>query len=129
MKNITQLITNQKAFRKRHGVTLDQIIAAEKLLGLKFSDEYKEYLSSFGAASIYVHEFTGICDAERLNVITVTKEEKEFNTFVPQEFYVIEQLNIDGIVIWQSKDGSLYESIPDGTFKKIFNSLAEYIES
>lgn len=129
MKNITQLIPEKKNFRKRQGVTENQIKKSETLLNLEFSDEYKEYLSAFGAASIYGHEFTGICDTERLNVVTVTNEEKGFNPFVPQEFYVVEQLNIDGIVIWQSKEGALYQSIPNGAFEKICESLVEYIES
>lgn len=129
MNSFTQLFSEKKSFRKRQGVTEYQIKEAEKLLELEFSEEYKEYLIAFGAASIYGHEFTGICDAPRLNVVTVTKEEKEFNHFVPQEFYVIEQLNIDGVVIWQCKDGAVYQSIPNGTLEKICESLSEYIES
>lgn len=127
MNNITKLLAEKKAFRKRQGVTEDQIKETEKFLGIEFSREYKEYLLAFGAASIYGHEFTGICDAERLNVVAVTKEEKNFNPFVPQEYYVIEQMNIDGIVIWQCKDGAVYQSIPNGTFEKICESFLEYI--
>lgn len=125
--NFTKLLSEKKAFRKRESVAGNEIVEAEKVLEVKFAEEYKEYLCSFGAASIYGHEFTGICDVERLNVVAVTKEERELNPFVPQEFYVVEQLNIDGIVIWQSEDGSIFMSMPSNIFKKINESLLEYI--
>lgn len=125
--NFTNLISEKQAFRKRKSATAKVIMEAEKLLGVKFAEEYKEYLSNFGSASIYGHEFTGICDIERVNVVDVTKEERKLNTFVSQEFYVVEQLNIDGIVIWQSRDGSVFMSMPSNVFKKINESLSEYI--
>ena len=46
----------------------EQIADAENELKLKFSEDYKEYLSTFGAATFYGKELTGICSSERLSV-------------------------------------------------------------
>ena len=58
----------------------------------------------------------------------VTKEEREKMPDVPQSWYVIEQAHIDGIVIWQSGDGDIYQTIPGYNPQKIADSLAEYID-
>lgn len=41
--------------------------------------------------------------------------------------YVIENLDIDGIVIWQDTKGAIYE-MQNGKYKKINKSLADYIK-
>ena len=42
--------------------------------------------------------------------------------------YVIENLNIEGVVIWQDSKGTIYQSRPNHEPKKINKSLAEYVE-
>ena len=44
----------------------EQIADAENELKLKFSEDYKEYLSTFRAATFCGKELTGICSSERL---------------------------------------------------------------
>ena len=105
----------------------DLIIIAETKLNLKFSKEYNNYLRKYGAVILDNHEITGICDIPRLNVINVTKEERKYNPFVPDDWYVIEQANIDGIVIWQNQVGEIYQTFPNGTIIKIADSLCDYI--
>ena len=51
----------------------EQIADAENELKLKFSEDYKEYLSTFGAATFCGKELTGICSSERLSVVAVTQ--------------------------------------------------------
>lgn len=75
---------------------------------------------------IYGHELTGICKAARLNVVDVTQDERQYNS-VPVDWYVIEQTNIDGIVIWQTASGTIYETCPGSEADKICDSLEEYI--
>lgn len=53
------------------GVSVERIKLAEELLNVEFTNEYKEYLSAFGVASANAHEFTGICQSPRLNVVDV----------------------------------------------------------
>lgn len=111
-----------------NGVENFQIVEAEKLLNVKFSDEYKHYLSSIGVASADGHEFTGITPIERLHVVNVTLEERKNNPKVPPNMYVIEQANIDGIVIWQSENGEIYQTMPNAKPIRLCDSLSEYID-
>ena len=128
MSAFTDKFSKMKAFRSRTPASAEQIKEAEVALGLSFAKEYKEYLSTFGCASIYGHEFTGICSASRLNVVTVTDEQKSFDAGIPDDWYVIEETNIDGIVIWQNTKGIVYAKSPNGSPEKIVKSFSEYIE-
>ena len=107
----------------------DQVVQAETALGLKFSEDFRKYVREFGVASFFDHELTGICEHKRLNVIDVTLEEREYSPGISRDWYVVEQTNFDGIVIWQSKDGTIYQSAPNATPQKKYDSLAEYIGS
>ena len=105
-----------------------EIESAENELDLKFASEYKEYLLAFGTASYYGHELTGICAKDSsINVVDVTLEERAFFTNVSKEWYVIEQIHIDGIVIWQDEKGCIYEATPQ-KIVLLYNSLKEYVE-
>lgn len=42
-------------------------------------------------------------------------------------YYVVEQANIDGIVIWQASDGKVYQTNPKLKPLQIAESLSEYI--
>ena len=125
MKDIVAILQEQNFFRAIGPVTADQIKEAEQELGLKFSDEYRQYIKNLGVATFEGHEFTGICSFKRLNVVNVTKEEREYHPEIPSDWYVVEQLNIDGMVIWQTRDGSIYLN---GS-KKMADSLAEYVRT
>lgn len=116
-----------KSFKSQTSAKSNEINDAENKLNLHFSTEYKEYLSLHGCASIYGHEFTGIGFSERTDVVTVTLEERERHT-VPNDWYVVEQAHIDGIVIWQSSEGSIYQTTPENSAVKLCDSLARYIE-
>lgn len=126
-KFVDKLATMQ-SFRKRKAISKEQIKNAEVSLELEFSKEYKDYLAECGVASIYGHEFTGICNSARLDVVTVTWEERNNNQKIPNDLYVVEQIDIDGIVIWQSKSGVIYQSQPNMKPVQICDSLYEYIE-
>ncbi len=128
MSNIASKMAKLQSFRHRIPVDSDLISSAEKELGVIFSPEYMEYLKEFGAASYYGHELTGICKSSRLNVVDVTITERENNPIVPKNWYVIEQANIDGIVIWQAETGEIYQTAPNAVPLKLYDSLGEYIE-
>ena len=82
---------------------------------------------TIGNMSLPGHELTGVCGSKRLNVVPVTLEERS-NTTVPLDWYVLEQANIDGIVLWQDKSGAVYQTAPHIKPRKLCGSLAEYIE-
>ena len=129
MKDIVELLKSKELLNETNIVQEDAICEAEDSLSLRFSDEYKKYVSELGFAVYEDHELTGICKGKRLNVVDVTKTEREIAPDVPDDWYVIEQLNIEGIVIWQSSMGEIYQTTPNCEPKKICDSLSEYIES
>lgn len=126
--NIVELINSKEDLLSLKPLPADMINKAEKELGLKFNDEYIEYVKNFGAVVFEGHEITGVCEANRLNVVKVTEEERKYNNFVPNDWYVIESLGIDGVVVWQNENGEIYQTIPNGNIEKIYDSLYEYIE-
>lgn len=107
----------------------EAIKRAEKELNLKFASEYKEYLGEFGSVLADDIEITGIAKSKNRNVVAVTLREWELNPQVEHNLYVVENLGIDGIIIWQDESGRVYESTPNNKPKKIADSLADYIES
>lgn len=127
MNDFIKKIKLMPNFISGNGVESFQIVEAENILNLKFSDEYKHYLSSMGVASADGHEFTGITPIERLNVVNVTLDERKNYPQIPTNLYVIEQTNIDGIVVWQSKTGEVYQTAPNSEPTKLCDSFSEYI--
>ena len=73
------------------------------------------------------HELTGICKSERLSVIDVTLSERKDSCDECKEWYVVEQIHMDGIVIWQSSTGKVYRTLFGQMPLKICDSLLEYI--
>ena len=127
MADLISYMKNMAAFRSRGAATSREISSAESKLQLHFSEEYKKYLSEFGVASVYGHEFTGICSAQRLNVVTVTQEERAISLNASPFLYVIEQANIDGVTIWQDEAGNIYQNAYGSAFTKIASSMLEYL--
>ncbi len=102
---------------------------AENQLGIRFADDYKDYLLAFGTASFNGRELTGICDSERLNVVSATEKARCFYHSFPYNVYVIEEMGFDNIIIGQDTSGNIYSFGPDETAKKIAGSLYEYLFS
>lgn len=126
---LSELIRQNAPLFVYGAVSQASIHEAEQELSLIFSNEYANYVAEFGAAIWDGHEFTGLCDGKRLDVITITKEQRKLNEFIPNDWYVIECLDIDGIVLWQETDGTVYATVPNSMPKKIANSIAEYIQN
>ncbi len=116
-----------KNVKPRGGVELDEILKAETDLGVKFSAEYKSYLLKYGEVSCYGHELTGICKIKRLSVVDATKEVKQNGYQVPDGYYVIEELHIDGIVYFQNSKGEIYSIQPNSEPILVYKSIREYL--
>lgn len=101
---------------------------AEKELNVTFSKEYTDYLEQFGVSIFNGHELTGLCDGKRLDVVRITQEQKKINQYIPSDWYVVECLDIDHVVIWQDSDGAVYETFLNTKARKIADSLVEYIK-
>ena len=127
VKNIVSLINSLSDLLSLKPATANQINDAELQLGVGFANEYKEYLSAFGAIMADGIELSGIAKSEHRNVIALTKKEWELNSKVPHIMYVVEDTCVDGIVIWQDTNGMIYQTSPNSAPKQISSTLYDYI--
>lgn len=109
--------------------TEEDVKNVETALELSLANDYKEYVCTYGAILADKVELTGIAKSKNRNVVQVTKKEWELNDKIEHNLYVIENIGIDGLIIWQDGSGKIYESRPNHRATKIANSLAEYLES
>lgn len=128
MKKILHVLSKKKDVIIGEAASKESIDLAQQMLGIRFAEEYVEYLLKYGFACYEGHELTGLCKAKRLNVIEVTKKEREDNSGDMQKAYVVEQTHIDGIVIWQTASGEIYQTQPFSAPVKIYDSLYEYVK-
>lgn len=123
-------MTIADAFQKKDdlltgkGTAEKNILEAERKLGLSFAVDYREYLKKYTLAMYDGHELTGLGNSERTNVVSVTNQQKQVHSDIPEDWYVLEEANIDGIIIWQDFGGNIYINK-----KLLCSSLAEYIEN
>ena len=127
MSSIKDAFGSRKSFLAGNGVSPEQIWQAEKKLGLTFAPEYREYLSTYGIAAFDGHELTGITKSDRLNVVAVTKKAKERYSDIPADYYVVEQVGVEELIVWQSGSGEIYGCAPNYKLEKICNSLHDYV--
>lgn len=127
MTDIVKLIRMQPDLCIMEGASAESIKTAEQKLGLQFASDYRKYVATFGAISFGNHELTGICNSKRLAVVDVTIKERS-KAEVPSDWYVVEQANIDGVVIWQDASGTIYQTSPGAKKHRLCESLAAYIE-
>ena len=122
-KNENAISTADSVISYKPDTTVDsfETLSDPRLPGYMESVVYSEILNNS-------HELTGICDFPRLNVVAVTMEQRQLNPHVPQNCYVIEQANVDGIAIWQSSDGLVFQSCPNTPLLQIADALSDYIQ-
>lgn len=125
--NILSIIEKLPEMQYFFSASEEDVFKAEKELNLVFADEYKKYLLAFGAVQSDIIAISGIIDDYDYNVVNLTKKLKLSNKNIPDNFYVIEDVGVDGLVIWQSSDGTIYQSIPNSKPVKIFGSLSEFL--
>jgi hypothetical protein len=128
MSDFLKSLSSFPDFHALKGADEKRIQAAERELGVVFSQDYREYLSEFGLMDVNGHEFTGICDSPRLNVVEVTKSDRQYISGIPSNWYVLEEAYIDGIIIWQDENGSVYFSAPNRKPYKLADSMIGYLK-
>lgn len=129
MSKIIEVIESLPDLISVGAATKMDVIAAENDLALQFSEEYKEYLYKFGAVLADDTELTGIAKSKNRNVICVTQREWEMNPLISHDLYVVENIGIEGIIIWQDAKGKVYQSLPNKRAEYIAESLADYLAS
>lgn len=109
------------------GCSEGDIRRAEKLLRLKFPNEYREYMLEFGSITFKGVELTGLNITGHLNVVNATLQERKFNPDFPKNIFIIENLGIDSIFIVGDEKGSIYKLQYDKMIK-ISSSFTEYLQ-
>ncbi|MBQ8940983.1 MAG: SMI1/KNR4 family protein [Firmicutes bacterium] len=127
MKDIIDIISSNSDIIHGNPVSEIEIQKAEEILKVKFFEDYSCYVKNFGCMAIDGREFTGISKLPNYDVVTITTTQKQYNGNIPSDWYVVEQLNIDGIVIWQSSTGEIYQTGSNTEPLKICDSFTEYI--
>ena len=127
--NVSDTIKQIPGYIGSNGRSEEEIVNAEKELATSFANDYREYLENIGLACFESRELTGLTKTARLDVVSVTKEQRMLNQRVPRNWYVIEETHLDGIVIWQSPNGEIYQAAADTPGRKIYCSLMDYVSA
>ncbi len=128
MKTITsEFLSSLKGFSCTGKPDIALVGKAEADLGLTFAEDYKALTTQYGAISYYRHNLSGISPYPGNDVVSLTKENRTYNSKVPMNLYVVEEAHIDGIVIWQDSSGRIYQTQPNTAPKLIFDCLYDYI--
>ena len=127
MDSIVEVIRKADSAYYGEGIPMENIAEAESKLHLKFAKDYTEYLNAFGIAAVNGHELTGLDSDDRVNVVTVTLQNRDKAVQDLGKYYVIEESNIDGLVVWQDQSGKVFVFTDDGNLFPLCNSLVEYI--
>lgn len=125
--DLIQLIQSLEGVRFLKPATNEEISRAQRMLRLRFAEDYTRYVAKFGAFSANGIEFTGVTPHKRLSVVTVTMQERELNPNIPDDMYVVENVGIDGLIILQDGTGAVYSVQPLRKPVKIHENLADYI--
>lgn len=128
MSEILEKINEYGVLTYGQPVKLEEIIRAERELGLTFADEYCQYVAEYGAIRICGLALTGVTGLSVNDVVEITKEERKYNKNIPSNMYVVEEFGVDSIVILQDEKGYIYICSPNHRISKIFDSLAAYVE-
>lgn len=129
MSKIIEIINSLENLLALKSASVEDVENVEIELALPLAEEYKEYLLEFGAIMADDIELTGIAKSKNRDVVQVTKREWAANNKIKHNLYVVENIGIDGIIIWQDGSGKVYESRPNHGATKIADSLTEYLDS
>ena len=129
MNPIVETLKERKLdFIAGKGASEESVQQAETEAGAVFAPDFRSCLLAFGIFAYDGHEFTGISSTPRLSVVEVTKKQRALNSNIPNGWYVIEEANIDGIVIWQATDGSIYATAFNAPPVKYANNMMEFLQ-
>lgn len=129
MSKIIDVINGLENLLPLRSATTEAVENVERELALTLAEEYKEYLLKYGAIMADDVDLTGVAKSPNRDVVQVTRREWRANRKIPHDLYVVENVGIEGIIIWQDGSGKIYESSSGNSAKQIANNLAEYLES
>lgn len=129
MSKIIEVINSLNNLLPLKPASIEDVEGIEIELALPLAKDYREYLLEFGAVMADDVELTGFAKSKNRDVVQVTKREWAANNKVPHSLYVVENLGIDGVIIWQDGSGKVYESRPNHGATIIADNLVSYLDS
>ena len=127
MSNIVEKIKKIPSLYHAKGCSTRQIKEAQSILGLEFPEDYIDYVKAYGAISFYGTEWTGLNIDDYINVVEVTKQERNMNPDFPNDCFVIENQGIDGIITAVNEKGQVFY-IQYNKKEFLCDSLCEYLD-
>ena len=127
MKTIIEKINTIENLYHAKGCTYKQINDAQEELGITFPDDYIDILREYGAISFYGTEWTGLNVDDYLNVVSVTKKEREMNSSFPSDCFVLENQGIDGLIVICNEAGEVF-NLQYSKIEKIHDSISGYLD-
>ena len=127
MSAIMDAFASKPSLLAGKGAPAEQISQAEQDLGLSFSEEYREYLSSYGIVAFDGHEMTGLSKSKRLDVVSVTADARNRYPDLPSDLYVIEETGVEELIILQNATGEVFGCAPNYPLEKVCDSLSDYV--
>lgn len=127
MSSIIEKIKKIEKLYHAKGCTFKQIKDAQSELGITFPEDYMNIVKEYGAISFYGTEWTGLNVDDYLNVVFVTKKEREMNSSFPSDCFVLENQGIDGLIVICNEAGEVF-SLQYSKIEKIHDSIASYLD-
>ena len=127
MDNIINFITNTKGITTSTPVLPELIVESQKLLRVRFSEDYKEMLLNFGALMYHGNTILGLNPEHKYDCVSVTIDMKEFDEDIPANMYVIMMADIDSLLFLQDECGNVYKHFPMQGFQLIANNLEDFL--
>lgn len=123
--DIVSVVESGSSLYKGKGVSETEITKAEIELKVSFADDFRAFLVHYGYAMINGHEILGL--GESPDVVEATKAERTKGHDIDDGWYVVEELNIDGIVVWQEASGAIYQTVASARRVPVARNLSEYL--
>ena len=127
MNGIVEKIKKVDKLYHAKGCTTIQLKEAQRELGLEFPEEFIDYVKEYGAISFYGTEWTGLNVGGYLNVVEVTKRERELNSAFPTDCFVLENQAIDGLITAVNENGNVF-TIQYDKKTPLCDSISEYLD-
>ncbi len=127
-EEIIKAVNSLHSLFTKEPATADEIEKAEKKLGVKFAEDYKQLLMEFGWVESSEITLNTVSDKIMSNVVKDTEFLRETKLMeIPDNMYAICNFGIDLIFFLQDENGYIYEISPYTELRKINDSLVEFI--
>lgn len=127
MDSIIEKISKIENLYHAKKCSLAQVRKAQEDLNIIFPGDYVDIVREYGAISFYGTEWTGLNVDDYLNVVSVTKQERDINQSFPSDCFVLENQGIDGLLVICNKEGEVF-SLRHSKVEKIHDTISEYLD-